>query len=57
VWFIAVVRNLIGDQEDRFFATVLLGSGLLFVAMLFISVGAGALMGRGEVPGRARAEP
>jgi hypothetical protein len=45
LWFIAVVRNLIGDREDRFFATVFLGSGLLFVAMLFISAGAaGALM-------------
>src|SRR3954470_15330611 len=30
LWFIAVVRNLIGDREDRFFATVFLGSGLLF---------------------------
>jgi hypothetical protein len=35
LWFIAVIRNLIGDREDRFFATVFLASGLLFVAMLF----------------------
>ena len=41
LWFIAVVRNLIGDREDRFFATVFLGSGLLFVAMLFLAAGAG----------------
>ena len=41
LWFIAVIRNLIGDREDRFFATVFLGSGLLFVAMLFIAAGAG----------------
>ena len=41
LWFIAVVRNLIGDREDRFFATVFLGSGLLFVAMLFIAAGVG----------------
>ena len=41
LWFIAVVRNLISDREDRFFATVFLGSGLLFIAMLFISAGAG----------------
>jgi len=41
LWFIAVVRNLISDREDRFFATVFLGSGLLFVAMLFIAAGAG----------------
>jgi hypothetical protein len=37
LWFIGVVRDRIGDQEDRFFATVFLGSGLLFVAMLFAS--------------------
>ena len=41
LWFIAAVRHLIGDLEDRFFATVFLGSGLLFVAMLFIAAGAG----------------
>jgi hypothetical protein len=41
LWFIAVVRNLIGDREDRFFSTVFLGSGLLFVAMLFLAAGVG----------------
>jgi hypothetical protein len=35
LWFIGVIRDLIGEQEDRLFATVFLGSGLLFVAMLF----------------------
>ncbi len=35
LWFIGVVRDRIGRLEDRFFATVFLGSGLLFVAMLF----------------------
>lgn len=35
LWFIGVIRNLIGEMEDKFFATVFLGSGLLFVAMLF----------------------
>jgi hypothetical protein len=44
LWFIAVVRNLIGDREDRFFATVFLGSGLLFVAMLFIAAGVGGAL-------------
>jgi hypothetical protein len=41
LWFIAVIRSLIGEREDRFFATVFLGSGLLFVAMLFVGVGVG----------------
>lgn len=35
VWFIGVVRDRIGAREDKFFGTVFLGSGLLFVAMLF----------------------
>src|SRR5689334_12581372 len=40
LWFMAVLRNRIGLLEDRFFATVFLGSGLLFVAMLFAAVAA-----------------
>jgi hypothetical protein len=46
LWFIAVVRDRIGEFEDRFFATVFLGSGLLYVAMMFISAAiAGAVIG------------
>jgi hypothetical protein len=33
LWFIGVIRDRIGAREDRFFASVFLGSGLLFVAM------------------------
>jgi hypothetical protein len=32
-----VLRNHIGELEDQFFATVFLGSGFLFVGMLFTS--------------------
>lgn len=35
LWFIGVLRDRIGHREDRFFATVFLGSGLLFLATLF----------------------
>jgi hypothetical protein len=35
LWFVAAVRNRIGANEDRFFATVFLGSGILFVGMLY----------------------
>jgi len=35
LWFVAVIRDQIGEREDRFFATVFFGSGLLFVGMLF----------------------
>jgi hypothetical protein len=37
LWFIGVIRDRIGAHEDRFFATVFLGSGLLFVGMLFVA--------------------
>jgi hypothetical protein len=45
LWFIAVIRDRLGTLEDRFFATVLLGSGLLYVAMFFASAAlAGGLL-------------
>ena len=44
LWFIGVVRDRIGEAEDRFFATVFLGSGLLFVAMLFASAAVAAAL-------------
>jgi len=42
MWFMGAVRSRVGLAEDRFFSTVFLGSGFLFIAMLFIS---SALMG------------
>ncbi len=42
LWFIGVVRDRVGESEDRFFATVFLGSGLLFTAMLFASAATAA---------------
>lgn len=36
LWFVAVVRRRIGDREDRFFATVFLGSGLLFLGSMLV---------------------
>jgi hypothetical protein len=57
LWFIAAIRAHLGEREDRFFATVFLGSGLLFVVMLFAaSAAAGSLLAavkyRGQpVPG------
>jgi hypothetical protein len=37
LWFIGVVRDRLGSSEDRLFATVFLGSGLLYLAMMFSS--------------------
>lgn len=50
LWFIGVVRDRIGDGEDRFFATVFLGSGLLFIAMLFAAgaIASGLILAAGE---------
>jgi hypothetical protein len=42
LWFIGALRDRLGDLEDRFFATVFLGSGLLFLGTLFT---AAALVG------------
>ena len=35
LWFIGVIREQLGDVEDRLFSTVFMGSGLLFLALLF----------------------
>ncbi len=45
LWFIGVLRDRLGELEDRFFSTVFLGSGLLFLALLFVAAAiAGALI-------------
>ncbi|MCO6451977.1 MAG: hypothetical protein J5I90_14435 [Caldilineales bacterium] len=46
LWFLGVMRDRIGDHEDRFFATILFGSGLLFLALSFMAAAlAGGLVG------------
>ena len=42
LWFIGVVRDGFGGFEDKFFSTVFIGSGLLFLAMMFVAIGIGA---------------
>ena len=37
LWFMGVLRDRMGTNEDRFLATVFLGSGLLFLALTFVS--------------------
>ena len=53
LWFIGVLRDRMGDLEDKLFAAVFLGSGLLFLAMLFVSgaVAGGLLTTWGAMPG------
>src|ERR1700758_1760817 len=50
LWFIGVLRDRIGQREDRFFATVFLGSGLLFVAMLFVGAAVAGSVIAGVTP-------
>lgn len=42
IWFTAVIRDWLGEQEDRFFSTVFFGSGIIYVAMMFVY---GAVLG------------
>ena len=54
LWFMGVLRDRMGVHEDRFLATVFLGSGLLFLAVVFTSSAVtGALMLAYEaIPGK-----
>ena len=52
LWFIGVLRDRMGHYEDRFFATVFLGSGLLFLGLLFVAgaMSAGVLVAHTTMP-------
>jgi hypothetical protein len=54
LWFVGVLRDRMGVNEDRFLATVFLGSGLLFLAMVFVSsaVTGALIMGYEAIPGK-----
>ncbi len=54
LWFIGVLRDRMGAHEDRFLATVFLGSGLLFLAIVFASsaVVGGLMMAYEAIPGK-----
>jgi hypothetical protein len=41
MWFLGVLRDRLGAKEDKFFATVFLGSGLMFLGMMFVAAAAG----------------
>ena len=36
LWFVGVIRDRVGVREDRFFATIFFGSGLLFIGALLV---------------------
>ena len=37
LWFMGVVRSHLGELENRLFSSVMFGSGLLFLGMIFVS--------------------
>jgi hypothetical protein len=50
LWFTGVLRDLLGGLEDKFFATVFLGSGIILVVMMFVWASAfGAIFATYEV--------
>jgi hypothetical protein len=44
LWFIGVVRDGFSGFEDKFFSTVFIGSGLLFLAMMFTASAVGVAL-------------
>jgi hypothetical protein len=52
LWFIGVLRHRIGAHEDRLFATVFLGSGILFLSTMFLcaAIAGGLVMIYGAAP-------
>jgi hypothetical protein len=55
LWFIGVIRDLIGVHEDKFFSTVFFGSGLIFIAMLFAAAAvAGGILTNYSIASRAQ---
>ncbi len=54
LWFMGVLRDRMGAKEDRFLATVFLGSGLLFLATIFASsaVTGALIMAYEALPGK-----
>ena len=53
LWFVGVLRDQFGGRESRFFATVFLGSGLLYVGMML----AGAAVAGGLIASQASSGP
>ncbi|MET8629898.1 hypothetical protein ABZW30_40285 [Kitasatospora sp. NPDC004669] len=57
LWFMGTMRDYVGAAEDRFFAALFLGSGLLFVAMLFVLASAASGLVAAADSAHAAADP
>lgn len=53
LWFMGVVRDRMAHLEDQFFSTVFIGSGLLYLGLIFVSaaMAGGLLVGYASDPG------
>jgi hypothetical protein len=56
LWFIGVVRDGFGGFEDKFFSSVFMGSGLLFLAMVFVASAVGVALTHAGAEGGAFAQ-
>jgi hypothetical protein len=57
LWFIGVMRDRLGSLEDQLISTVLLGSGLLFLGMVFVSAAiAGGVIASYDMAGKTMVE-
>jgi hypothetical protein len=53
LWFTGVIRDWLGEREDRFFSSIFFGSGIVYVALLFVYAAVlGATLGTYELTER-----
>lgn len=58
LWFTGVLRDLLGELEDRFFSTLFLGSGIILVVLMYTWAAAfGAIFGTYAVAAQVSVDP
>lgn len=58
LWFMGVIRDRLSEVEEHFLSTVFLGSGLLFLAMVFVAMAiAGGIVNSVRIQGSHNFQP
>lgn len=58
LWFMGVIRDRLSEVEEHFLSTVFLGSGLLFLAMVFVAMAiAGGIVNSVSIQGSQNFQP
>lgn len=58
LWFMGVIRDRLSEVEEHFLSTVFLGSGLLFLAMVFVAMAiAGGIVNSVRIQGSHNYQP